>query len=243
MTQPWHDIVGGTAAMILIADHASACVPEGIDLDVPAVLMHEHVAVDIGVAPLAHALCTKLGCPGILGAVSRLVIDLNREEDAPSLIPEASDGHPIPGNVGLPPLQRAERIGRLWRAYHRHIADSIATTKPKLLISLHSFTPMLRGSGAARPWEVGVLYNRDERAARIALPLLAKAGIIVGDNLPYSGKLLNATMNCHGEGNGIAYLGLEVRQDLIDREAGVARWSGLLAPIIQAVHVQVERAG
>ena len=28
-----------------------------------------------------------------------------------------------------------------------------------------------------------------------ALPLLAQAGIVAGDNLPYSGKVLNATMN------------------------------------------------
>ena len=86
------------SGMLLIADHASSRVPADIDLGVPAAAMNEHVAIDIGVDPLGPRLCAaRLGCPGILAAVSRLVIDLNREEDAPGLIPAASDGHAVAG--------------------------------------------------------------------------------------------------------------------------------------------------
>jgi predicted N-formylglutamate amidohydrolase len=46
--------------------------------------------------------------------------------------------------------------------------------------------------------------------------------------------VLNATMNRHGEANAIAYLGIEMRQDLIADEAGVASWTARLAPIIAA---------
>jgi len=232
---PWIDLPGDPATgVLLVADHASARVPDGIDLGVPAAVMGEHVAIDIGVDPLARALCAGLGCPGVLGGVSRLVIDLNREEDAPGLIPAVSDGHAIPGNEGLDAAARAQRIARLWRPYHARIAAVVADARPHLLLSLHSFTPALRQGGAARPWQVGVLYNRDERAARAALPLLDAGGVVTGDNLPYSGKLLNATMNRHGEANGIAYLGLEVRQDLIGDEDGVARWAARLLPVIRA---------
>jgi predicted N-formylglutamate amidohydrolase len=56
---------------------------------------------------------------------------------------------------------------------------------------------------------------------------------VVGDQLPYSGKLLNATMNRHAEGRGIAYLGIEMRQDLIGGPAGVTRWANMLGPIIR----------
>jgi predicted N-formylglutamate amidohydrolase len=111
----------------------------------------------------------------------------------------------------------------------------VAANAPKLLISLHSFTPRLATSDAERPWQIGILYNQDMRAARIALPLLEQAGIAAGDNLPYSGQVLNATMNRHGEANAIAYLGIEVRQDLIADDAGVALWCARLAPIIRAV--------
>ena len=59
--------------------------------------------------------------------------------------------------------------------------------------------------------------------------------MVAGDNEPYSGKTLNATMNWHGEANRLPYLGLEVRQDLIDHDRGVAHWAGVLAPIIAEV--------
>ncbi len=39
-------------------------------------------------------------------------------------------------------------------------------------------------------------------------------------------------MNRHGEANGIPYLGIEVRQDLIRDAAGVAEWAAILAPVI-----------
>jgi predicted N-formylglutamate amidohydrolase len=233
VNEAWIDIQGDPATgMLLIGDHASNRVPAGIDLGVSTELMGQHVAIDIGVAPLGEALCVALGCPGILGGVSRLVIDLNREEDAPGLIPEASDGYSIPANVGLGAADKARRIAAHWTPYHDRIEYLIRTRNPKLLISLHSFTPRLATSAEARPWQIGILYNQDERAARIALPLLAQAGIVAGDNLPYSGKVLNATMNRHAEGNDIPYLGIEVRQDLIGDEAGVARWAGKLAPVI-----------
>ena len=233
MSEAWIDIAGEAASgLLLIADHASNRVPADIDLGVPIEVMGQHVAIDIGVDPLGRALCARLGCPGVLGGVSRLVIDLNREEDAAGLIPEASDGHPIPANVGKGAAERGVRIGRFWRPYHDRISELIRTNEPKMLISLHSFTPRLATSSEARPWQIGILYNQDDRAARIALALLKAADVVAGDNLPYSGKVLNATMNAHGEANGIPYLGIEVRQDLIGDAAGVERWADVLAPVI-----------
>jgi len=234
MSQAYIEIPGDPASgLLLIADHASSHVPADIALGIAETLLGEHVAIDIGVDPLGRALCAKLGAPGILGGVSRLVIDLNREEDRPTLIPIRSDGHAIPGNAILDEAGRADRVDRFWRPYHGRIAELIAANRPAMLISLHSFTPQLREDPRQqRPWQVGVLYNQDERAARIAIPLLEAAGVVTGDNLPYSGKVLNATMNAHGEANGIPYLGLEVRQDLIEAEEGVARWAELLAPVI-----------
>jgi len=233
--QSWEDIEGGArTGLLLIGDHASNVVPAGVDLGVPAAIMDQHVAIDIGVAPLGRALCAALACPGILGGVSRLVIDLNREEDAEGLIPELSDGHVIPANIGLQPAERGRRIREYWTPYHGRIRERIAALRPKMLISLHSFTPRLATNDAPRPWQIGILYNQDERAARVALPLLDAAGIVAGDNLPYSGKLLNATMNCHGEANAIPYLGIEVRQDLISDADGVAAWAARLTPIIAA---------
>ena len=222
---------------LLIADHASNHVPEGIDLGIDPALLSTHIAIDIGVAELGALICARLDCPGMYGGVSRLVVDLNREADAPGLIPLTSDGHAIPGNVGV---DAAARIARFWHPYHDRIATQICEQPPKLLISLHSFTPRLASNpDEARPWEIGILYNKDDRAARNAIPALAATGINVGDNLPYSGRVLNVTMNRHGEANGIPYLGIEVRQDLIGDDAGIAHWADVLVPIIESCTAQI----
>jgi predicted N-formylglutamate amidohydrolase len=164
------------------------------------------------------------------------VIDLNREEDAPGLIPTSSDGFSIPGNRLLDAEGRRARLERFWWPYHQGIAARIAADRPRLIVSLHSFTPRLATRPEeARPWQIGILYNQDDRAARAGITALRAAGIITGDNQPDSGKVLNATMNRHAEANAIPYLGIEVRQDLIDEEAGVAAWADKLAPVIDAV--------
>lgn len=232
----WRTIAGAQdSPFLLIADHASNRVPDTIDLGIAADLLNDHIAIDLGVAEIGTALCAALNCPGIFANVSRLVVDLNREEDAPHIIPTVSDGHKIPGNA-ISPEARQARIERYWRPYHSHVAAQISAQRPRLLISLHSFTPKLQSQpGEARPWEIGILYNEDDRAARQAIPALEAQGLCVGDQLPYSGKLLNATMNRHGEGNGIAYLGLELRQDQIATSEGVARWASILAPIISGL--------
>ena len=217
---------------VLVADHASNAVPADIYLGIPEHLLHEHIALDIGTEAIAELLARDHAIPAHIAAVSRLVCDLNREETAPGLVPPESDGHPIPGNFGA---DREARLNRFHRPYHTALAQWLEAARPGLILSLHSFTPRLATSEAARPWEVGVLYNADERAARIAIPLLAAEGLNVGDNLPYSGRDLNYTMNRHAEDTGRPYLGIELRQDLTQTPEDHTRWAALLAKIAQRV--------
>jgi predicted N-formylglutamate amidohydrolase len=222
---PWQ-LVAGLGDVLTIVDHASNHVPGDVDLGIDPSLLKTHIGWDIGAAALADAL----GFPAFLATVSRLVIDFNREMDAPGIVPLSSDGIAIVGNAG----DVSDRASRFWRPYHDALEALIAETRPILLVSLHSFTPSLSSRREeARPWEIGILYNEDERAARIAIPMLEVADVIVGDQLPYSGKVLNATMNRHGEGTGTPYLGIEVRQDLIDSAAGVTKWARILLPVIE----------
>ena len=139
---------GSPNDILIVADHASAHVPPDITLGVSANVLTRHIAVDIGVAPLAHSLCDAIGCGAVLGAVSRLVCDYNREEDAPGLAPIESDGIVIPGNR-IDAVARADRVERFFRPYHAAVAAAIARTRPALIVSLHSFTPTL----ASRPQE------------------------------------------------------------------------------------------
>lgn len=226
------EIRAGASDILLLCDHASNAVPPGIALGVDPGVLTRHIAVDIGAAPLTRALAARLEAPAVLATVSRLVIDLNRPSDHAGLIPQASDGHAIPGNAGA---DRAARIARFHAPYHRAIARQITAQRPALIVAVHSFTPQLEQGGSTRPWEIGILHNRQSAAAHRAIALLRSAGIVTGDNAPYSGRELNMTLNRHGEGQGIAAFSLEVRNTLIDTAEGVDHWAALLTPIIAEV--------
>ncbi|MDO7835263.1 N-formylglutamate amidohydrolase [Sphingobium sp. HBC34] len=232
MSEAFTRIDGGALDLLIVGDHASAHVPGDIDLGIDAALLKEHVAIDIGVAEVSALLAAQLQCTAILGGVSRLVIDLNREEDAPGLLPVMSDGHAIPGNRDA---DLADRMRRFHHPYHHAVAALIDGMTAPFILSVHSFTPRLASDpGQARPWDIGILYNQDDRAARIAIPLLEAAGLKVGDQLPYSGQLLNATMNRHAEANGIPYLGVEMRQDLVGDAVGQRRFADIIGPVALA---------
>jgi predicted N-formylglutamate amidohydrolase len=238
MNTPVEIIEGKQQDILLLCDHASNTVPADIDLGIAPELLDLHIAIDIGAGRLTRSLAAGLDAPAILATVSRLVIDLHREPDHVGLIPHRSDGHLIPGNDNV---DRAARIARFHAPYHRLLARRIRTQRPKLILSIHSFTPRLEHGGSDRPWEVGVLYNRDVRAARPAIDFLRGEGLVTGDNEPYSGRLLNATLNRHAEANGIPSIAIEVRNDLIRDPAGVDRWSQTLGGLANSLRNSLAR--
>ncbi|NNC60278.1 MAG: N-formylglutamate amidohydrolase, partial [Erythrobacter sp.] len=173
-------------------------------------------------------LARRHGIPAHIACVSRLVCDLHRREDEAGVMPTTSDGHLIAGNIGA---DLENRLEKYYRPYHAALADWLEAAKPELIVALHSFTPELEISAEERPWEVALLYNQDDSAARHAIRLFAEEGLTVGDNQPYSGKQLNATMDRHAEAHGRPYLTIEIRQDQITTEAEQARWAALIADV------------
>jgi predicted N-formylglutamate amidohydrolase len=222
--------------LLCVADHASNHVPEDIELGSDPALLDAHIAVDIGVEGIADRLARRHGMPAHIATVSRLVCDLHRREDDPAAVPSESDGTLIPGNIGA---NVEARLDRFHRPYHAALAELIARAQPRLILALHSFTPKMATSDEQRPWEVALLYNQDDRAARHAIRLFGEQGLNVGDNQPYSGKQLNATMDRHAEAQGIPYCTVEIRQDQIGTAAGQARWATLLADVMGRVALEV----
>lgn len=223
--------------IVCVADHASNFVPEDVVLGIPKSLMEQHIAVDIGVEGVADRLARRHGIPAHIATVSRLVCDFHREESDPAIVPSSSDGHLIPGNIGA---DVEKRLGLYYRPYHAALGEWVSECQPELVVAVHSFTPELRSGGEPRPWQVGLLYNDDDRASRHAIRLFAEEGLTVGDNQPYSGKDLNVTMNRHAEARGIPYLTVEIRQDQITDEAGQARWAALLTDVANRVALALE---
>src|SRR3546814_12345315 len=99
--------------------------------------------------------------------------------------PHISDGIAIPGNAALCAQRREDRLIRYHRAYHGALAGLVEENAPALIVSVPSFTPRLETRpGEQRTWQVGVLYNRDDQAARNAIPILEDQGWIVGRTQP-----------------------------------------------------------
>ena len=226
--------------IVCVADHASNFVPPDVPLGIPDHLLDTHIAVDVGTQGIADILARRHAVPAHIAAVSRLVCDLHREETSASVVPVSSDGHTIPGNIGA---NVESRLARFHRPYHAALARWLDDARPELIVALHSFTPRLETSDEKRPWQVALLYNQDDRAARRAIRLFSQEGLKVGDNQPYSGKQLNATMDRHAEAKGRPYLTIEIRQDQIATRAQQARWAALITDIANrtALALQGER--
>ncbi len=225
-----------TGGLLCVVDHASNYVPDGIELGIDQKLLNDHIAIDIGVEGIADRLARQHDIPAHIACVSRLVCDFHRKEDDAAVVPTESDGHLIPGNIGA---DVEARLNLFHRPYHYELGQLIERLQPRMIIALHSFTPSLATSGEERPWEVGLLYNQDDRAARHAIRLFGEQGLTVGDNEPYSGKQLNATMDRHAETRGIPYCTVEIRQDQINTKAGQSRWAVMLADVLGRVALEV----
>jgi len=220
---------GAAPNLLVLCDHAANAVPAELGtLGLSLSDFQAHIAYDIGAAPLARALADRFGAPAILARWSRLLVDLNRGADDPTVVMKLSDGRIIPGNRMLDEAGVRMRVARYHAPYHERIAAEIAAAREKsivpVLVSMHSFTPVWRGK--ARPWQVGILWDRDGRLAKPLMARLARDGdIVIGDNEPYSGALENDCLYRHGTMNGLPHVLIEVRQDLIAEHAGVLRWA------------------
>lgn len=226
----------GENGIILLCDHAKNTVPFKYGtLGLPDSEFERHIAYDIGAEDLTRGLAEALGAPAVLSTFSRLLIDPNRGEDDPTIVMRLSDGTVVPGNHPISPDEIQTRIDCYHAPYHDAIDHEIdrvlALGLVPMIFSIHSFTPAWKG--IARPWEVGFLWDLDDRLPNYMIQgMQQQKELTVGDNEPYDGALKNDTMYRHATVRGLAQALLEVRQDLICTPDGVAEWVERLAPLL-----------
>jgi predicted N-formylglutamate amidohydrolase len=228
----------GKGRFIIFCDHASNHIPAELDnLGLPAAELERHIAWDIGAAGIAEELSAILDASAILCGTSRLVIDCNRQLNAPDLIPEVSDGTAIRGNRNLSAEQKQRRIGDWFESYHAEIESVIASRRPLVAISIHSMTPCL--AGVARPWQIALSSERDRGLTGPMLDLLRRPGdITVGDNQPYDlDPSVDYTVPFHAMRRGMPHLQVEFRQDEVREAAGQAWWARRFAQALASAEI------
>lgn len=230
---------GGRSPFVVICDHAGRRLPRALgDLGLPEAALQTHIAWDIGAGGVAERLATRLDAFVIRQRYSRLVIDCNRPLDAVDSITPLSERTPIPGNQNLSADAALARAREIFHPYHDQIRGELdrrrEAGRPALLVAVHSFTPVFLD--VARPWQIGILYNRDARLAEPLLGLLRDEGdLVVGRNQPYAvSDLTDFSVVHHGERRGVPHVEIEIRQDLIADAAGQDAWAERLARLLPA---------
>lgn len=229
----------GRARLLVVCDHASNRIPAALEnLGLDELALGRHIACDIGAGGVAEQLALHLDAPAVLAGYSRLVIDCNRGLDDPTSILAVSDGEFIPGNHGLGAGDKEERARQFFHPYHDAIRRRLESFERRgivpAFVAVHSFTPVFQQ--VQRPWQFGILWDKDPRIPVPLITALRALGLAVGDNEPYSGRApADHTIDHHAEGGGLPHVSIEIRQDLIDHPEGVERWSRVLGEVLERI--------
>lgn len=224
----------GDFPAVFTVEHARHTIPDFLNgLGVAQDDTLTHIGWDIGIEGVTRRLSDLLNVPTIYCLYSRMIIDVNRPLDHPQLVRPESDEIAIPGNMNLSADEIAERTNDIYHVYHNAtttlISDVRKRTPKPFIFSMHSCTIQLRGQ-PLRPWEIGFsTYGCDAEMEALAA-ILHDEGFNVGLHAPYDTRdMPGASCDRHGRQNGLPHLLVEIRQDLIEDEAGQHRWADILA--------------
>ena len=238
----------GKGSVVLLCEHASAHVPArygGLGLTAADGL--SHAAWDPGALAVARTISRALDAPMVASRVSRLVYDCNRPPEAASAMPETSELIEIPGNRGLTPQQREERVRTVYRPFCAAVSALLAQRRaagtPTAVVSIHSFTPVYFGK--ARAVDMGILHDEDTRLADAMLrnaPLLPHRRIARND--PY-GPLDGVThsLRIHGVANSLPNVMIELRNDLLRTDRDQKNVAGELLTLMEPALQELGIAG
>jgi predicted N-formylglutamate amidohydrolase len=219
--------------VFLICDHASNQIPpEYIDLGLGSSEREAHVAWDVGTADVTRLLSAQLSAPAVLGAISRLMVDLNRQPEAQDIIPALTHGVRVPGNEKLNAKERESRLNRFYRPYHDVIDKYLARSGATVLVSIHSFSHDL--DPVSRDFDIGILFDEFEPLAHALAEKIGGAGMSVRLNEPYSGRAhVVSSAQTHGRRYHLPNYEIEINQRLLVSHIKSVTVGRKLAPTIE----------
>jgi predicted N-formylglutamate amidohydrolase len=215
----------GGSAFVLVCEHASNVVPPHFgSLGLDDAALASHIAWDPGARAVALAMSSHLDAALVAARISRLVYDCNRPPEAKSAVAETSEVYEIPGNRGLSETDRRAREALVYRPFRTTLSAAIeqrvARGAAPVLVTVHSFTPVYRGT--QRNVDLGILHDTDARFADALLAVAGERGDLrVRRNEPYGpADGVTHTLVDQAAPRGLLNVMLEIRNDLIaDAEA------------------------
>ncbi len=150
-------------------------------------VLRTHRGLDRGAAAVARRVARRFGVPARIGRITRLVVDLNRTVGHPRCFSPWTRDLPLPEREAILETWYRPYRDAVTRALDRHVASR----PPVFHLSVHSFTPVLRGH--RRRTDIGLLYDPSRpleaslaRAWRAAIRDVDPA-LVVRRNHPYRG--------------------------------------------------------
>ena len=223
----------GTADLCLVCEHASPFIPASLgELGLADRDRLSHAVWDIGALALARGIANRLDAPLVAARISRLVFDLNRPTDHANAMPERTETIDIKGNSNLTSQDKAARIAEIHDPFHATLADTLdGFDAPPMLVTIHSFTPTWHGQ--ARAVELGLLHDDNPTLARAMLKT-APSTIRAELNAPYDASDgVTHMLKKHALPRGLDNVMIEVRNDLLQSDEGVARWVDILSDMLE----------
>lgn len=221
--------------VVVTCEHATNRVPPEVRAAFrgKSALLKSHRGWDPGALAVAERVAGAIASAMFVGEVSRLVIELNRSIDSPTLFSAVTRELDDETRAGL-----IRRHYTPWRAAAKAHIERLARVGVTLHLSVHSFTPVL--DGKRRELEVGLLFDparamEKDFCARWRDELRREDASVdpwrVKMNLSYRGTSDGHTTALRAVFPPERYLGveIEVRNDLIGARAGQERVGGAVA--------------
>jgi predicted N-formylglutamate amidohydrolase len=206
--------------LIITCEHAGNEVPEEYRhlFEQKAEMLNTHRGIDIGALELTNAIAEKMEQEPYLHTVTRLLVDLNRSVQSPTLFSEFTKDQPQ--------KIREQIFKKYYQPYRKRVEDKIKEVidqgEQVIHLGVHTFTPVWNGK--ERAVDVGFLYDptreREQSFCRQWRKSLAERfpKICLRMNEPYRGTMDGFTTYLRRQYPPEAYVGfeLEVSQRFTD---------------------------
>jgi predicted N-formylglutamate amidohydrolase len=219
-------------SFVVTCEHARNGVPPSLRglFRGKARLLSSHKAYDPGAQDFAHMLARALEAPFFSGAVSRLVVDLNRSLHHSGLFSRLTRG--------LSDAQQRQILLRYYRPYRLQVESEIASlaagAPPVVHFSCHSFAPVR--NGVRRRADLALLYDpsrpRERALCDVLKAALVGTGLQVRRNYPYRGVADGFTTHLRRRFSDELYAGVEVE---INQALFRDGWPGLRRTLVRLI--------